>query len=97
MLELLDELLLELLHELLLELLEELLLELFDELLLELLDELPAEAVPAPTAIAMAIAPLPATTRVHVLGTAMMHLIFIGNPDRGRPGTTRSVSTMMPA
>lgn len=67
----------ELLDELLLELLDELLLELMLELLDELLDELPAEAVPAPTVIAMPIAPAPATTRVHVLvlGIAMVYLM----------------------
>ncbi len=94
LLELFDELLLLLLDELLLLLLDELLLLLLDELPLELfdelLDELPAEAVPAPTVIAMPTAPTPATTRVHVfvLGTAMVHLMFIGNPGRGRPGST---------
>ncbi len=97
----LEELLLELLDELLLLLLDELLLELLDELLLELMlelfDELPAEAVPAPTVIAMPIAPAPATTRVHVLvlGTAMVHLMFIGNPIVVDQAPPRSLPTMM--
>jgi hypothetical protein len=96
LLELLDELLLELLDELLLELLDELLLELMLELFDELLDELPAEAVPAPTVIAMPIAPAPATTRVHVLvlGTAMVHLMFIGNPVVVGQAPPHSVPTM---
>lgn len=86
------ELLLALLGGLLLELLGGLLRGallplLFEELLLELLDELIAEAVPALRAIAMLIAPAPATTRVNVLalGTTIVHLIFIGNLSRGRP------------
>lgn len=77
----------ELLGELLLELRGELLMPSF-KLLLELLDELPAEAVPAPRAIAMPSAPAPATTRVNVfvLGTTIVHLIiFIGNFSCGRP------------
>lgn len=92
---LLCELLLETLGGLLLELPElpelsgELLLELLSalpmpsfKLLLELLDELLAEAaaVPAPSAIAMLIAPAPATTRVNVvfLGTTIVHLVLLG-------------------
>lgn len=77
----------------------ELLLLLLDELLLELFDELAAEAVPATTVIAMPIAPAPATTRVHVLvlGTAMVHLMFIGNPVGADQAPPRSVLTMMQA
>jgi len=91
---LLDELLLELLHQFLLKLPHELLLLLLDELLLELLDELLAEAVPAPRAIVIPIAPMPAVMRVQVLvlGTAMVHLIFIENAGRGRPGCTHTSS-----
>ncbi len=76
-------------------LIDELLLELFDELL----EELPADAVPAPTVIAMPTAPTPATTRVHVLvlGTAMVHLMFIGTSVVVDQVPPRSVPTMMQA